>query len=204
MDTIEADEVDVSDVLGSAIERREDPALITGEGTYTDDIQDPEMAHMAVLRSQYGHAEIESIDTSEAEAMDGVIAVYTAEDIEETGTPGDLPVGWLLPNLKTPSHPILAKDRVRYQEMALLSSLPRSAMLHRTRSIGSTSNTTVSTRLSTPKLRSMKVHHRFTNGRIATSNRTKRSTGRSVTATRPMRRSRTRHTLFRSILKTSG
>ncbi|WP_264556144.1 xanthine dehydrogenase family protein molybdopterin-binding subunit [Halocatena marina] len=115
MDTIEADEVDVSDVLGSAIERREDPALITGEGTYTDDIQDPEMAHMAVLRSQYGHAEIESIDTSEAEAMDGVIAVYTAEDIEETGTPGDLPVGWLLPNLKTPSHPILAKDRVRYQ-----------------------------------------------------------------------------------------
>lgn len=115
MDTIESDEVDASEVLGSSVERREDPALITGEGTYTDDIQDPEMAHMAVLRSQYGHAEIGEIDTSAAEAMDGVIAVYTAEDIDDAGTPGDLPVGWLLPDLKTPSHPILAQDRVRYQ-----------------------------------------------------------------------------------------
>ncbi len=115
IETIEAEEIDVEEVLGSAIERREDPELVTGEGVYTDDVQDPELAHMAVLRSQYGHAEIDGIDTSEAEAMDGVIGVYTAEDIDEAGTPGDLPVGWLLPDLKTPSHPILAGDRARYQ-----------------------------------------------------------------------------------------
>ena len=115
VETSESSEVALEDVFGSAIERREDPALITGEAEYTDDIQRPNMAHMAVLRSQYGHAKIEDIDTSAAEAMDGVIAVYTATDIEEAGTPGDLPVGWLLPSLKTPSHPILAGDRVRYQ-----------------------------------------------------------------------------------------
>lgn len=103
--TIEADEVAVSDVLVSAIKRREDPELITGEGTYTDDIQDPEMTHMAVLRSRYGHAMINEIDTSEAKVMDGVIAVYTADEIDAAGTPGDLPVGWLLPDLKTPYDP---------------------------------------------------------------------------------------------------
>jgi carbon-monoxide dehydrogenase large subunit len=115
IETIESDELDVESVLGSAVERREDPSLITGEAEYTDDIQRPEMVHMAILRSQYGHAEINGIDTSDAEAMDGVLAVYTADDIDATGTPGDLPTGWLLPDLKTPSHPILAEDRVRYQ-----------------------------------------------------------------------------------------
>jgi carbon-monoxide dehydrogenase large subunit len=115
IETIESDEIDIESVLGSAIERREDPELITGEAIYTDDIQRQDMAHMAVVRSQHGHAKINGIDTSEAEAMDGVLAVYTAEDIEDAGTPGDIPVGWLLPDLKTPSHPLLAKDRVRYQ-----------------------------------------------------------------------------------------
>lgn len=115
IETIEPEEIDVDEVLGSAIERREDPALITGEGVYTDDIHEPELAHMAVLRSQYGHATINEIETSEAEAMDGVIGVYTAEDIEAAGTPGELPVGWLLPDLETPPHPILARDRARYQ-----------------------------------------------------------------------------------------
>ena len=112
IETIDAEDVDVEDVLGSAIKRREDPSLITGRAEYTDDIQRPNMAHMAVTRSQYGHATIESIDTSEAEAMDGVIAVYTADDFD---VPGELPVGWLLDSLRTPAHPILASDRVRYQ-----------------------------------------------------------------------------------------
>lgn len=115
IETLESEELDIESVLGSAVERREDPELITGEATYTDDIQRQNMAHMAVVRSQHGHAKINGIDTSEAESMDGVLGVYTAEDINDAGTPGDIPVGWLLPNLNTPSHPILAKDRVRYQ-----------------------------------------------------------------------------------------
>ena len=112
IETIESDELDVESVLGSAVERREDPSFITGEAEYTDDIQRPNMAHMSVLRSQYGHATIEAIDTSEAEAMDGVIGVYTADDLD---VPGEMPVGWLLDSLETPAHPLLAGEAARYQ-----------------------------------------------------------------------------------------
>ena len=110
--SIDPDDVDTEDILGSAIERREDPALVSGEAEYTDDIQKPEMTHMAMVRSQYAHAEIEEVDTSAAEEMDGVVAVYTAEDLD---VPGNLPVGWLLDSLEQVNHPILAGDRIRYQ-----------------------------------------------------------------------------------------
>ena len=110
------EEVDAADILGSAIERREDPALLTGDAEYTDDIQLPRMAHVAIKRSQHAHARIESIDTSAAEEMEGVVDVFTAEDLD---VPGKLPVGWLLDTLKQVDHPILAADRVRYQGDAL-------------------------------------------------------------------------------------
>lgn len=112
IDTITAEEIDVESVLGSAVERREDPTLLTGEATYTDDVQHSEMAQMAVLRSPYGHAEIRDIETSEAESIEGVLGVYTASDID---IPGEIPTGWLLDGIQVPSHPILAQDRVRYQ-----------------------------------------------------------------------------------------
>lgn len=99
-------------VFGSAIKRREDPKLITGKAKYTDDLQLPNLAHCAILRSPYAHARIVNIDASAARSMDGLIAVYTADDINDI--PGAIPVGWLLPNLKTPAHSMLAKDRVRH------------------------------------------------------------------------------------------
>ncbi|GGL56365.1 xanthine dehydrogenase family protein molybdopterin-binding subunit [Halocalculus aciditolerans] len=112
IETIDADEVPIEEVLGSAVKRREDPSLITGRAEYTDDIQRPNMLHMAATRSPYGHAKVGDIDTSEAEAMDGVEAVFTAADFD---VPGEIPVGWLLESLRTPPHPILASERVRYQ-----------------------------------------------------------------------------------------
>ena len=113
--TVDASEVDQSEVFGSAIKRREDPSLITGEAQYTDDIQRKDMVHMSIARSQYGHARIESIDTSAAEEHEGVLAVYTAADLEAAGVPGELPVGWLLDDLVQPAYPILAREKVRYQ-----------------------------------------------------------------------------------------
>jgi len=112
IETEDPSEIDPAEILGSAIERREDPALITGDAEYTDDIQIPRMTHMAVKRSQHAHARIEDVDTSEAEAMDGVVDVFTAEDID---VPGSLPVGWLLETLEQVDHPILADEKVRYQ-----------------------------------------------------------------------------------------
>ncbi len=101
-------------VFGSSIKRREDPALITGKGQFTDDICLPHMTHLAIVRSPHAHARILNINTSKAKAVDGVVAVFTGEDIRKSGTPGVVPVGWLLPNLKTPPHPVLATEKVRY------------------------------------------------------------------------------------------
>ena len=101
-------------VFGSGIRRREDPRLITGRASYTDDIKLPGMAHAAILRSMYAHAVIKSVDTSGAVGQPGVIAVYTGEDTE--GALNGIPCAWLIPNsdLKTPVHPAIAKDKVRY------------------------------------------------------------------------------------------
>lgn len=47
-----------STILGSSVSRREDPALLTGEANFTDDIDPGETAHLAILRSPYAHARI--------------------------------------------------------------------------------------------------------------------------------------------------
>ena len=101
-------------LFGSGIRRREDPRLITGRASYTDDIKLPGMAYAAILRSPYAHANITSIDTSAAACQPGVIAVYTGADIE--GHLNPIPCAWLIPdsNLVTPDHPAIAKDKVRY------------------------------------------------------------------------------------------
>ena len=48
--------------VGSAMERREDPSLVTGDARYTDDISVPGTTHLAFVRSQYGHAEVTEIE----------------------------------------------------------------------------------------------------------------------------------------------
>src|SRR5690348_11358671 len=53
----------ITALVGKPIKRREDPRLITGQATYVDDIKLPGMLHMAVLRSQFGHARLKSINT---------------------------------------------------------------------------------------------------------------------------------------------
>ena len=69
-------------IFGSGIRRREDPRLITGTATYTDDITLPNMVHAAMLRSPYAHATITRIDTATAAKAPGVLAVYTGADVD--------------------------------------------------------------------------------------------------------------------------
>ena len=116
--TIDPDEVGTTKVVGQALERREDVPLIAGDAEYTDDLQHPRMVYMAVARSQQAHARIQNIDTSAAQEMDGVIDVFTAEDVEASGVPGTLDVT-VLPFMDAPDFPILAKDKVFYQGEAL-------------------------------------------------------------------------------------
>src|SRR5579883_1418392 len=72
----------IAAMVGTPIKRREDPRLITGQATYVDDIKLLGMLHMAVLRSPYGHARINSIKTDAARKLPGVVAVYTADDLK--------------------------------------------------------------------------------------------------------------------------
>ncbi len=99
-------------IFGSGIKRREDPRLITGAAKYTDDMVLPGTLHMAVVRSPHAHAIIKSIDTRAAKAVEGVVAVFTGEDL----TLAPIPCAWLVPNanLIVPPHHALAKDKVRY------------------------------------------------------------------------------------------
>ena len=100
-----------SAVFGASIKRREDPRLITGRGTYVDDIKLVGMLNIVLVRSPYAHANITSIDTSAASAVDGVVAVYTGEDLAEQL--GSLPCGWVVPDTIEVPHPPLAIGKVR-------------------------------------------------------------------------------------------
>jgi carbon-monoxide dehydrogenase large subunit len=87
-------------VLGGVVRRREDPALVQGRGRYVDDIKLPGTLHAAFVRSPYARARITSIDASAALAMEGVHAVYTAEDVRHLGPLlAQAPVGKLRPLL---------------------------------------------------------------------------------------------------------
>jgi aerobic carbon-monoxide dehydrogenase large subunit len=104
----------ISALLGSPIKRREDPRLITGQATYVDDIKIPGMLHMAVLRSPYGHARINSINTDAARQYPGVKAVYTAEDMK--GAVGNVAVAVPLGKMGQGMgiHGPLAEGKVRF------------------------------------------------------------------------------------------
>jgi carbon-monoxide dehydrogenase large subunit len=107
----------VNRYFGAPVTRNEDPALLTGQALFVDDLVLADLWHAAFLRSPHAHARIESIDVSAAKAHDGVLAVYTAEDL------GDF---WQSVPLVVPPPPIpnsvfnkhtqvpLAKDKVRY------------------------------------------------------------------------------------------
>ena len=63
--------------VGKPIKRTEDPRLIQGLAHYVDDIRLPDTLHAVFLRSIYAHARIKSIDTTAAQKLPGVVAVYT-------------------------------------------------------------------------------------------------------------------------------
>ena len=73
--------------IGQAVTRIEDQRLLTGGGRYTDDLNLDAQAHAFILRSPHAHAEIVSIDYSEALKMPGVFAVVTGDDMAAESDP---------------------------------------------------------------------------------------------------------------------
>ena len=104
----------VNGEYGKAVRRREDPPLIKGEGTYTDDLRLPEEAHAAFVRSEVAHGRIASIDTDAASAAPGVAGVYTAADLDlQPFGPGPMAPDDML-------REVLATDTVRFQGEAIV------------------------------------------------------------------------------------
>ena len=94
--------------LGHSVKRKEDDRFIQGAGEYLDDVVLPGMLHMSILRSPVAHATITNIDTSEAEAMEGVVAVVTGALLAEHD------LAWM-PTLSGDTQAVLATDKVRFQ-----------------------------------------------------------------------------------------
>jgi carbon-monoxide dehydrogenase large subunit len=100
--------------VGRALKRKEDPRLITGRATFTDDIMLPGMLYAAIVRSHEAHARITSIDASAAKELPGVEAVFTGEDMSALAAP--CPMVWAPPGVevRVPDHWPLARDKVGY------------------------------------------------------------------------------------------
>ena len=118
--------------FGAPIRRNEDPRLLRGQALFVDDVELPGMLHAAFLRSNLAHATIRSIDVSAARAREGVVAVYTAEDLGAYWAPGPLlvpppPIAGLVFNQRTQVP--LAKGKVRHVGEPLAVVLAQSRYL---------------------------------------------------------------------------
>lgn len=93
--------------VGKAVNRVEDPALVSGTVEFIDNCVLPGMLHCAILRSPHPHARIVSVDTSAALAADGVVAVLTGDDVRRWCDPVfTAPEGW--------GNYCMAVDKVRF------------------------------------------------------------------------------------------
>jgi carbon-monoxide dehydrogenase large subunit len=99
--------------VGKSMKRVEDPRFIQGRGKYVANLHMPGMVHVAVKRSPYAHAKINNINTDDAKALPGVVAVYTGQELVDGGA-GSLPCGFTPPGIKLPPHYPLAIDKVRH------------------------------------------------------------------------------------------
>ncbi|WP_119071318.1 xanthine dehydrogenase family protein molybdopterin-binding subunit [Rubrobacter indicoceani] len=100
--------------IGTSVPRREDAALLTGRGTWTDDIRLAGMLHFAVLRSPHAHAKVRSVDVSAALLQPGVVAAFSGTDFTDDFAIG-IPCGWpVTEDIRIPDHPPLAISEVNH------------------------------------------------------------------------------------------
>jgi len=116
----------MSQGIGAHVRRKEDARLVTGRGSFGDDVNLPGQAYAALVRSPHAHARIRSIDTRAALKTPGVLAAFTGADVARAGlrpmphrpvptNPHEVP-------LKSPDgsafyvapHPTLPVDRARF------------------------------------------------------------------------------------------
>ena len=100
---------------GASIKRSEDPRILTGKGRYVDDIKLPGMLHAAFVRSPMAHGRVLAVDVSAAQALPGVVAVFTGADLEAMTVPGQDPLFAMMSGGgPAPEYTLLATDKVRF------------------------------------------------------------------------------------------
>ncbi|MFZ0044112.1 MAG: xanthine dehydrogenase family protein molybdopterin-binding subunit [Solirubrobacteraceae bacterium] len=87
VETIESIEQELGRWTGKSVPRKEDRRLLKGQGQFVDDAWMFRQGYVHFLRSPYGHANIRSVDTSQAEAMPGVFATMTAAEMAQQCDP---------------------------------------------------------------------------------------------------------------------
>ena len=101
-------------IVGESRLRREDAALQTGEAKFIDDLQIPGALWVACVRSPHAHARIGGIDASAALAIDGVVAVYSGDDLADAWA-APLPCAWpVTEDMKNPAHHPVAQGKANY------------------------------------------------------------------------------------------
>jgi len=106
-------------IIGNSVHRVDGVEKVTGKAKYTGDLMIPEMIEGRFLRSPYAHARIRSIDTREAEAVPGVVAVVTSKDFVD--------ISPYIGRGKNKDQPIIAVDRAIFagQPVAAVAALDR-------------------------------------------------------------------------------
>ncbi|MBN8871194.1 MAG: xanthine dehydrogenase family protein [Rhodospirillales bacterium] len=104
--------------IGASVRRKEDARFLSGRGHYTDDINRPGQLYAFIKRSDRPHARIASLQTAQAAAAPGVVAVFTGADMAADNV-GGLPCGWQIHSkdgspMAEPPHPVLAIGKVRH------------------------------------------------------------------------------------------
>ncbi len=101
-------------IVGESRLRREDSALLTGEAKFIDDLQIPGALWVACVRSPHAHARIGGIDASAALAIEGVVAVYSGDDLADAWA-APLPCAWpVTEDMKNPAHHPVAQGKANY------------------------------------------------------------------------------------------
>jgi len=105
--------------VGQSVRRFEDHRLLTGQGSYVDDMKLPGLLNAVVLRSLHAHANIRSIDVSAANRVPGVVAVFTAADIQDLAVEIPTRTNTGADEFNPTRHPLLASDKVCYVGQAV-------------------------------------------------------------------------------------
>jgi carbon-monoxide dehydrogenase large subunit len=120
--------------MGQPLKRFEDAKLLTGRGSFVDDIQLPGMLYAAVLRSPHAHARLRSVDASAARHLPGIVAALSGEDI--AGILTEVPTrpmagDWALDAMQPVEQPVLAQDKVCYVGQPVAIAVARDRYLAR-------------------------------------------------------------------------